>query len=95
MLKAGAVAGAAAITLPALMPARALGRDGAAPASETVRVGIIGCGGRSRDALSAGSADEGLSCRRASAIARSRVPKDWPKSVPTARTGASTMISAR
>jgi predicted dehydrogenase len=48
MLKAGAAAGAAAITLPALAPARALGRDGAAPASETVRVGIIGCGGRAR-----------------------------------------------
>ncbi len=56
MLKAGAAAGAAAITLPALIPAQALGRDGAAPASETVRVGIIGCGGRSRDAISAGSA---------------------------------------
>jgi len=44
MLKAGA----AAMTLPALVPGRVLGLEGAAPASETVRVGVIGCGGRAR-----------------------------------------------
>jgi predicted dehydrogenase len=43
MLKAGAAA-----TLPAFVSARALGLDGNAPASEQVRVGVIGCGGRSR-----------------------------------------------
>ena len=40
-------AGAAAVTLPALVPGSALAQDGSAP-SETVRVGVIGCGGRSR-----------------------------------------------
>ena len=44
MLKAGA----AALALPPLVPARVLGLNGSAPASETVRVGVIGCGGRSR-----------------------------------------------
>jgi len=44
MLKAGA----AALTLPALVPGRVLGLAGAAPASETVNVGVIGCGGRAR-----------------------------------------------
>jgi predicted dehydrogenase len=38
---------AAALSLPALVPGRALGFSGATP-SETVRVGVIGCGGRSR-----------------------------------------------
>ncbi|NUQ63649.1 MAG: Gfo/Idh/MocA family oxidoreductase [Pirellulales bacterium] len=41
-------AGAAAIALPALVPGRVLGQDGSAPPSETVRVGVIGCGGRAR-----------------------------------------------
>ena len=40
--------GAAALAAPYLVPSSVLGRDGAAPASETVRVGVIGCGGRSR-----------------------------------------------
>lgn len=44
MLKAGA----AALAVPAVVPGRALGLEGAAPPSETVRVGVIGCGGRSR-----------------------------------------------
>ena len=35
------------MALPALVPGHVLGLDGAAPASETVRVGVIGCGGRS------------------------------------------------
>ncbi len=39
---------AAAIALPILVPGRALGLDGATPASETVNVGVIGCGGRAR-----------------------------------------------
>jgi len=43
MLKA-----AGALALPAVVPAGALGLAGAAPPSETVRVGVIGCGGRSR-----------------------------------------------
>ena len=37
-----------ALALPALVPAHVLGLDGSAPPSETVRVGVIGCGGRSR-----------------------------------------------
>lgn len=41
-------AGAAALTLPAMIPGHVLGQDGSSPASETVRVGVIGCGGRSR-----------------------------------------------
>jgi predicted dehydrogenase len=40
-------AGAAALAVPSLVPARALGLGAAAP-SETVRVGVIGCGGRAR-----------------------------------------------
>ncbi|MDP7302245.1 MAG: Gfo/Idh/MocA family oxidoreductase, partial [Pirellulaceae bacterium] len=40
--------GTAAITLPMFLPAAVLGREGAAPPSETVRVGVIGCGGRAR-----------------------------------------------
>ena len=40
--------GAAAAAIPAFIPASALGLDGGTPASETVRVGVIGCGGRSR-----------------------------------------------
>lgn len=38
--------GAAAIAAPTVLPANVLGRDGATPPSETVRVGLIGCGGR-------------------------------------------------
>ena len=41
-------AGAAAAVVPTLVPGHVLGLDGAAPASETVRVGVIGCGGRAR-----------------------------------------------
>ncbi len=40
--------GGAALAIPIFLPSRVLGRDGAAPPSETVRVGVIGCGGRSR-----------------------------------------------
>jgi len=43
MLKASA-----ALAAPAFVPAHVLGLNGVAPASETVRVGVIGCGGRSR-----------------------------------------------
>jgi predicted dehydrogenase len=42
ILKAGAVA----IGVPAFVPGSVLGLAGVAPASETVRVGMIGCGGR-------------------------------------------------
>ena len=38
--------GAAAMALPALVPGHVLGLQGSAPASENVRVGVIGCGGR-------------------------------------------------
>jgi predicted dehydrogenase len=41
-------AGAAALAVPVLAPGRALGLQGAAPPSESVRVGVIGCGGRAR-----------------------------------------------
>ena len=40
--------GLSALALPMFVPAVVLGRDGAAPPSETVRVGVIGCGGRAR-----------------------------------------------
>ena len=40
--------GGAALAIPTLIPGRVLGLDGAAAPSETVRVGVIGCGGRSR-----------------------------------------------
>jgi predicted dehydrogenase len=39
-------AGAAAIALPTVVPGSVLGQNGATPPSETVRVGVIGCGGR-------------------------------------------------
>jgi predicted dehydrogenase len=42
MLKAGA----AAMAVPVLVPGRVLGFEGGASPSETVRVGVIGCGGR-------------------------------------------------
>lgn len=40
--------GAAAVALPTFVPATVLGLGEAAPPSETVRVGVIGCGPRSR-----------------------------------------------
>lgn len=40
--------GAAALALPAVVPGHVLGLEGAAAPSETVRVGVIGCGGRAR-----------------------------------------------
>ena len=42
------VAGAAAVAVPCVVPARVLGRDTATPPSETVRVGLAGLGGRAR-----------------------------------------------
>ena len=41
-------AGTAALAAPCVVPARALGLDGSTPASETVRVGFAGLGGRAR-----------------------------------------------
>ncbi len=38
----------AALATPYLVPSAALGLDGSTPPSETVRVGVIGCGGRAR-----------------------------------------------
>ena len=40
--------GTAALAVPYLVPSNVLSLDGATPPSETVRVGVIGCGGRSR-----------------------------------------------
>jgi len=40
--------GAAVLAAPYLVPSRVLGLDGSAPASETVKVGIAGLGGRAR-----------------------------------------------
>ncbi len=40
--------GAAAAAIPAFIPGIVLGLDGGSPPSETVRVGVIGCGGRSQ-----------------------------------------------
>jgi len=40
--------GAAAVALPAVVPGHVLGLEGAAAPSETVRVAVIGCGGRAR-----------------------------------------------
>lgn len=45
LIKAG---GAAAFTIPTLVPCHVLGLGDTAAPSETVRVGVIGCGGRSR-----------------------------------------------
>jgi predicted dehydrogenase len=45
---------AAAVSLPALVPGRVLGLEAAAPASQTVRVGIIGCGGRAGSVVQEG-----------------------------------------
>jgi predicted dehydrogenase len=42
------------MSLPAIVPGRVLGLDGAAPASETVRVGVIGCGGRAHGVVGDG-----------------------------------------
>ncbi len=36
---------------PWIVPARVLGRDGATPANETIRVGVIGCGNRARQLM--------------------------------------------
>ncbi len=38
----------AALATPYFVPSAVLGRDGNAPPSETVRVGVVGCGGRAR-----------------------------------------------
>lgn len=40
--------GAGAVAVPYFVSARVLGLDGSAPPSDTVRVGVIGCGGRAR-----------------------------------------------
>ena len=41
-------AGAAAAAAPYFIPARVLGLEDGSPPSESVRVGVIGCGGRAR-----------------------------------------------
>ena len=50
----------AAIALPALVPGRVLGLEAAATPSETVRVGIIGCGGRSNSIITEGANVKGF-----------------------------------
>ncbi|MCA9237332.1 MAG: Gfo/Idh/MocA family oxidoreductase [Planctomycetales bacterium] len=52
--------GAAALALPTFVPGAALGLNGAAPPSETVRVGLIGCGGRSRGLIPEGADVKGF-----------------------------------
>ena len=47
-LRSSATAAAAAVALPCLVPSRVLGRGGRPGANETVRIGVIGCGGRAR-----------------------------------------------
>ena len=42
------LAASAAVAIPTLIPGSVLGLDGRSPPSESVRVGVIGCGGRSR-----------------------------------------------
>jgi predicted dehydrogenase len=56
MLKAGT----AAIGLPALVSARALGLDGSTAPSETVKVGVIGCGGRATGLIAEGADVKGF-----------------------------------
>ena len=46
---------AAAFSLPVLVPGRILGREGKAPPSETVRIGVIGCGGRASGLIGHGA----------------------------------------
>ena len=50
-LRTSAAAAAAGISLPCLIPSRVLGGPDQPGANETVRVGIIGCGGRARDVV--------------------------------------------
>ena len=47
-------AGAAALTLPIIVPAHVLGLGGAASPSETPRIGVIGCGGRAQGLIPEG-----------------------------------------
>lgn len=42
------LAAASTVAVPYFVPSRVLGLDGTAPPSESVRVGVIGCGGRAR-----------------------------------------------
>ena len=51
---------AAAWSLPALIPGRILGREGQAPPSETVRIGVIGCGGRASGLVGHGADVKGF-----------------------------------
>jgi predicted dehydrogenase len=44
-------AASSAIALPAFVPAKVLGREGAAPPSEQIRIGFIGTGGRARQLM--------------------------------------------
>jgi predicted dehydrogenase len=62
--------GSAALLLPTVVPASVLGRDGSVPPSETVRVGLIGCGLRARSIRNESSDVQGFKlvavcdCRR-------------------------------
>lgn len=47
-LRTTSLAAAAGVSLPYLIPSSVLGSEGQASANEKVRVGVIGCGGRSR-----------------------------------------------
>lgn len=53
-------AGAAALAVPTIVPAHALGLEGAAPPSETPRIGVIGCGGRINGLIGEGRGVKGF-----------------------------------
>jgi predicted dehydrogenase len=53
-------AGAAALGAPYFISARTLGFENAAPPSDTVRVGMIGCGGRARSVINEGRDVKGI-----------------------------------
>jgi len=86
-------AGAATIALPVIVSARVLGRGGSVPASETVKVGIAGLGGRARwillnEDLPGGKIVAVADCclprceQMASAVAKQRPdlrPESWKK----------------
>ncbi len=53
-------AGAAGLAIPALLPGHVLGLDGAATPGESVKIGLIGCGGRASGLVPEGFAVKGF-----------------------------------
>ena len=76
-------AGAAAMALPSLVPAAVLGRGGVAPASQQVRVGVIGCGGRATGLIPEGRDVKGFNVVAACDLQRERAEKFVAKLTPT------------